>query len=379
LSREEREEVREFVKEQLRKDYIRPSKSPQTAPVFFVGKKDGKKRMVQDYRYLNEWTIKNNYPLPLISDVLENIGTKKLFTKMDLRWEYNNVRIKEGDEWKAVFTTPEGSFEPTVMFFGLTNSSATFQAMMNELLRDLINMGKVAVFIDDVIVGTESEEGHELVAEVIKRLEENDLYVKPEKCKWKVKEVEFLGVVIGPEGIKMEKEKVKGVLEWPTPKCVKDIQKFLGLANYYRRFIEGFAAVARLLHNLVKKDKKWEWTEKKEKAFKELKERFTKELVLAAPDIDKKMRMEVDALDYATGGVLLMECKNGLWRLVAFLSKSLNEMERNYEIHDKEMLAIVRGLEAWRHLLEGAQFKFEIWTDHKNLEYFMKVQKLNRR
>ena len=251
------EEVREFVKEQLRKGYIRPSKSPQTAPVFFVGKKDGKRRMVQDYRYLNEWTIKNNYPLPLILDVLENIGTKKLFTKMDLRWGYNNVRIKEGDEWKAVFTMLEGSFEPTVMFFGLTNSPATFQAIMNELLRDLINTGKVAVFIDDVIVGTETEEGHdELVAEVVKRLEENDLYMKPEKCKWKVKEIEFLGVVIGPEGIKMEKEKVKGVLEWPTPKCVKDVQKFLGLANYYRRFIEGFATVARPLHDLVKKDKK---------------------------------------------------------------------------------------------------------------------------
>ena len=313
LSREEREEVREFVKEQLRKGYIRPSKSPQTAPVFFVGKKDGKKRMVQNYQYLNKWTIKNNYPLPLISDVLENIGTKKVFTKMDLRWDYNNVRIKEGDEWKAAFTTPEGSFEPTVMFFGLTNSSATFQAMMNELLRDLINTGKVAVFIDDVIVGTEKEEGHdELVAEVIKRLEENDLYVKPEKCKWSVREVEFLGVVIGPEGIKMEEGKVKGVLEWPTPQCVKDVQKFLGLANYYRRFIEGFATVARPLHDLVKKDKKWEWTEKEEKAFKELKGRFTKELVLAAPDIDKKMRMEVDASDYATGGVLSMECEDGL-------------------------------------------------------------------
>ena len=167
-------------------------------------------------------------------DVLENIGIKKLFIKMDLRWEYNNVRIKEGDKWKAAFTTPEGLFEPTVMFFGLTNSPATFQAMMNKLLRDLINTGKVAVFIDDVIVRTETEERHdELVAEVVKRLEENDLYMKPEKYKWKVREVKFLGVVIGPEGIKMEKEKVKGVLEWPTPKCVKDVQKFLELANYY--------------------------------------------------------------------------------------------------------------------------------------------------
>ena len=133
---------------------------------------------------MNEWTVKNKYPLPLILDVLENIGTKKVFTKMDLRWRYNNVRIKKDDEWKAVFTMPEGSFEPTVMFFGLTNSPATFQAIINELLRDLINTGKVATFIDDVIVGTETEKGHdELVAEVIKRLEENDLYVKPEKCR----------------------------------------------------------------------------------------------------------------------------------------------------------------------------------------------------
>ena len=185
-----------------------------------------------------------------------------------------------------MFTTPEGSFEPTVMFFGLTNSPATFQAMMNELLRDLINIGKVVVFIDDVIIRTESEEGHdELVAEVIKRLEENNLYIKLEKYKWKVGEVGFLGVVIGADGIKMEEEKVKSVLDWPTPKCVKDVQKFLGLANYYCRFIEGFASIARPLHNLVKKDQKWDWTEKQERVFRELKEIFTKELVLVALDV----------------------------------------------------------------------------------------------
>ena len=309
LSREEREEVREFIQEQLRKGYIRPSKSPQTAPVFFMGKKDGKKRMVQDYRYLNEWTIKNNYPLSLISDVVENIGTKKVFTKMDLRWGYNNVQIKERDEWKVAFTTPKES-KPTVMFFGLTNLLVTFQAMMNKLLQDLINTGKVVAFIDDVIVGTETEEEHdELVAEVIKRLEENDLYVKPEKCKWKVREVGFLGVVIGLEGIKMEEEKVKGVLDWPTPKCVKDVQKFLELANYYRQFIEGFASIARPLHDMVKKDKKWDWTEKQGEAFRELKKRFTKELVLAVLDLDTKMKMEVDASDYATGGYYLWSVK----------------------------------------------------------------------
>ena len=156
-----------------------------------------------------------------------------------------------------MFIMPEGSFELIVMFFGLMNSPATFQAMMNELLRDLINTEKVAAFIDDVIVGMETEEGHDdIVVEVIRRLEENDLYVKLEKCKWKVREVGFLGVVIGPEGIKMEEEKMKGVVEWPTPKCVKDVQKFLGLANYYCQFIEGFAAMARPLYNMVKKDKK---------------------------------------------------------------------------------------------------------------------------
>ena len=141
--------------------------------------------------------------------------------------------------------------------------------------------------------------------------------------------------------------------QWPTPKCAKDMQKFLGLVNYYHQFIEGFALVARPLHDMVKKDKKWDWTERQEKAFRKLKKWFIKELVLAAPDIDKKMRMEVDASDYTTGGVLSMECEDGLWRPVAFLSKSLNETERNYKIHDKEMLAIIRGLEAWRHLLEG--------------------------
>ena len=178
---------------------------------------------------------------------------------MDLQWGYNNMRIKEGDEWKAAFMTPEGSFELTVMFFRLTNSPVTFQTMMNEILWDLINTGKVASFIDNVIIGMEGEKGHnELIEKVVKRLAENDLYVKPEKCKWKVKEVGFLGVVIGPEDIKIEEEKMKGVLDWPTPKCVKDIQKFLGLANYYCQFIKDFAFIAWPLHNLVKKKQKWE-------------------------------------------------------------------------------------------------------------------------
>jgi len=152
------------------------------------------------------------------------------------------MRIKEGDEWKGAFTIHVGFFEPTVMFFGMTNSPATFQAMMNEILRDMINEGKVAAFVDDVLVGTEMEEGHdEIVEEVLKQLEKNDLYVKPEKCVWRVRKIGFLGVIIGPNRIEMEKEKVNGVLSWPEPKNVKDIRKFLGLANYYRRFIKDFA------------------------------------------------------------------------------------------------------------------------------------------
>jgi len=152
------------------------------------------------------------------------------------------VRIKEGDEWKEAFIIYIGSFEPTVMFFGMTNLPATFQAMMNEILRDLIDEGKVAAFVDNVLVGTEMEEGHdEIVKEILRRLEENDLYIKPEKCVWKVRKIGFLGVVIGPDGIEMEKEKVEGVLSWPEPKNVKDIRKFLGLTNYYRRFIKDFA------------------------------------------------------------------------------------------------------------------------------------------
>jgi len=213
LSKDEREEVQNFVEDQLRKRYIRPTKSPQTLPVFFVGKKDRKKRIVMDYRNLNNQTVKNNYPLPLITELIDNMGGKKVFTKMDLRWGFNNVRIKEGDEWKEAFTIHIGSFEPTVMFFGMTNLPAIFQAMMNEILRDLINKGKVTVFVDDILVGTEIEKGHdEIVEEILRRLEENDLYVKPEECIWKVKKIGFLRVIIGPDGIEMKKEKVDRVL-----------------------------------------------------------------------------------------------------------------------------------------------------------------------
>ena len=189
--------------------------------------------------------------------ILDGVGKRKVFTKLDLRWGYNNVRIKEEDKWKAAFTMHIGAYKPTVMYFGLTNSPATFQTMINDLFWDLINQGDMATFIDDILVATDTEEGHdELVEEVLKRLEENDLFVKPEKCKWKVKEVEFLGVVIGPRGVEMQKEKVERVLNWLVPRNVKEVQKFLGLANYYRRFIKDFAKIAVPLHVLVRKEQK---------------------------------------------------------------------------------------------------------------------------
>jgi len=243
---------------------------------------------------------------------LDRVGKRKVFTKLDLRWGYNNVRIKEEDEWKAAFTIHIGAYEPTIMYFGLTNSPATFQAMINDLFRDLINQGDMATFIDNILVATDMEEGHnELVEEILRRLEENDLFVKPEKCKWKVREVEFLGVVIGPKGVEIQKEKVERVLNWPAPRNVKEVQKFLGLANYYRRFIKNFARIAALLHMLVRKEQKWKWEKEQEEVFEELKMVFTTEPVLAIPDIDREMRVEADALDYTTERVLSMKCEDG--------------------------------------------------------------------
>ena len=230
------------------------------SPVFFVSKKDRGKRMVMDYCNLNDQMVKNNYPLPLITDLIDSMGSKQVFTKMDLWWGINNMRIKKGDEWKRAFTTYIGSFEPTVIFFGMTNSPATFQAIMNEILRDMINEGKVVAFVDDVLVGTKTKEGHnKIVEEVLKRLEENSLYVKPEKCMWKVWKIGFLGAIIEPNRIEIEKEKVDRVLSWPEPKNVKDVRKFLGLTNYYRRFIKDFAQVVRLMNMLTRKDVKWQW------------------------------------------------------------------------------------------------------------------------
>jgi hypothetical protein len=200
--------------------------------------------MVQDYRYLNEHTVKNNYPLPLISQLVDKLKGSKWFTKVDLRWGYNNVRIKEGDEWKAAFVCHRGSFEPVVMYFGLCNSPATFQTMMNEIFSDMADV--MVIYIDDLMIYTKTDDIQEherLVKKVLKRLEEHNLFAKPKNCTVGVKKVEFLGMIVSREGIKMDDSKVKAIREWPTPKTIRGVRSFLGLANFYRRFIEGYAQV----------------------------------------------------------------------------------------------------------------------------------------
>ena len=376
----EQEELDRFLEENVRKGYITPSKSPMASPVFFIKKKDGKLRLIQDYRKLNDITIKNRYPLPLAADIVNRLKGARYFTKFDVRWGYNNVRIKEGDEWKAAFATNRGLFEPRVMFFGLTNSPATFQALMNSIFADLIAAGKVAVYLDDILIFTQTLEEHrKIVQEVLKRLQEHDLYLRPEKCEFEKEEIEYLGLVIRQGEVRMDPAKVQAVKEWPEPKNLKEVRGFIGFANFYRRFIEGFSKVCRPLHDLTKKDTPFVWGEDQQKAFQGLKDAFTSEPVLVMWDPEKETRLEVDASGFATGGVISQKADDGLWHPVAYRSESMAPAERNYEIYDREMLAIIRGLEDWRHFLEGLPQPFEIITDHQNLEYWKTAQDLSRR
>ncbi|GLB34668.1 putative retrotransposable element tf2 155 kda protein type 1-like [Lyophyllum shimeji] len=351
------------------------------SPVFFIKKKDGSLRLVQDYRALNAITVKNRYPLPLISELINNLRGARYFTKLDVRWGYNNVRIKEGDEWKAAFRTNRGLFEPLVMFFGLTNSPATFQTMMNDIFRDLIAQGVVCVYLDDILIYTKTLEEHRRITRIVlDRLREHRLFLKPEKCEFERTEIEYLGLIISHGTASMDPVKVAGVAEWPVPKNKKEVQSFLGFTNFYRRFIRDFSHHARPLFDLTAKDAAWTWGSGQQDAFDSLKRAITSKPVLIFPDDDRPFRVEADSSDFATGAVLSQQSpEDEKWHPVAFYSKSLNAVERNYEIHDKEMLAIIRALEEWRHFLEGARHKVEIYTDHKNLQYFLTAKKLNRR
>ena len=378
LSPEEQKKLDDFLEENLRSGRIRPSKSPMASPFFFVKKKDGSLRPVQDYRKLNNMTVKNRYPLPLIQELVGKLKGAKYFTKLDVRWGYNNVRIKEGDEWKAAFRTNRGLFEPLVMFFGLTNSPATFQTMMNDLFHDLISRGVVVVYLDDIMIYTRTLEEHrKVVREVLDILRKNKLYLKPEKCEFEVTQTEYLGMIISEGHVGMDPVKVKGISEWPVPKCKRDVQAFLGFTNFYRRFIKDYGRIAKPLTGLTG-NAEWTWGVEQQMAFEHLKKNITTSPTLVIPTDEDPYRVECDASDFAIGAVLSQK-QEGKWHPVAYLSKAMNATERNYEIYDKELLAIMTSLDEWRHYLMGARHEFEIFTDHKNLEYFRKPQKLNRR
>jgi len=380
MSPSEQVELDKFLDENLKSGRIRPSKSPMASPVFFIKKKDGSLRFVQDYRKLNAMTIRNRYPLPLIPDIMNRVQGAKYFTKLDVRWGYNNIRIREGDEWKAAFRTNRGSYEPLVMFFGLCNSPATFQTMMNDIFKELIDEGVVVVYMDDILIFTKTKEELEKVTcRVLQILKDNNLYLKPEKCTFEAEKIEFLGLIVSENRVEMDPVKIEGVRSWPAPKTVKQLQSFLGFINFYRRFIEGFAKIARPLNDLTKKTVSWTWGEKQQVAFDLLKQRVTSAPILIQPDVRKPFRIETDASDYAVGAVLSQLCEDEKWRPVAFISKSLSDTERNYPIHDKELLSVIRALEEWRHLLEGATHTVDVYNDHRNLTYFMQAQNLNRR
>ena len=291
----------------MRTGKIRRSSSSAGAPILFVPKPHGRGlRLCVDYRGINRITIPNRYPLPLIQELQDRIQGAQSFTKIERKNRYHLVRIKEGEEWKTTFHTRYGLYEFLVMPFGLTNVPATFQDMMNHIFRDMIDLG-LLVYIDDRLIYAKTEEEHDtIVKEVLQRLQANRLAISPEKYAWKQKEVEFLGFVIGREGIKMAEEKMKAVLEWKSPTSLVETQSFLGFANFYRRFIKDFSRVAWPITELTKATitKDWKWTAEAEQAFSELKHRFTSAPILAHFEPQRPVLVETDASDFALGAVL---------------------------------------------------------------------------
>uniref|UniRef100_A0A0W0GF26 RNA-directed DNA polymerase n=2 Tax=Moniliophthora roreri TaxID=221103 RepID=A0A0W0GF26_MONRR len=274
-------------------------------------------------------------------DLKPDFKPRDLFTKLDLRNGYNNIRIKDGDQWKAAFKTPRGLFEPTVMFFGLTNSPATFQAFMNDILKDFIDEGWCVVYMDDILIFSDEINIHRLrTRHVLERLRENDLYLKPEKCEFEVTKTLFLGMVITPGHISMDETKLAGIKDWEAPKTIKGVRSFLGFANFYRKFIGKYAELARPLHELTKKNTTFEWTKSRDVAF---------------------------------------NGSDGELHPCGYISHAFTPTERNYEIYDRELLAITNALKAWEHYLLGGAHPVTVLSDHKNLTYFRTAQKLNRR
>ncbi|KAK4684314.1 putative transposase, partial [Tremellales sp. Uapishka_1] len=379
LSDIELEALRENLDENLAKGFIRPSESPAGSPILFVKKKDGSLRLCVDYRNLNSITIKNRYPLPLISELLDRVRDAKIFSKIDLRGAYNLLRIAEGDEWKTAFRTRYGHFEYLVMPFGLTNAPASFQHLMNDNFRDMLD-NFVIVYLDDILIYSKDITEHQLhVRQVLERLRQVGLFAKAEKCEFHKNQVEFLGFVIKSDGIIMDTKKIESVLSWPTPKNVHDIRVFLGFANFYRRFIKNYSSTVTPLTALTVKDQPFAWTQRTQQAFDQIKSSFQTATMLSHFDPQQNIVVETDASDYAIAGVLSQPNHQGILHPVAFFSRKMAPAELNYEIHDKEMLAIIESLREWRHYLEGTLEPITIYTDHQSLQYFMSSKQLNRR
>ncbi|KAK3554936.1 hypothetical protein QTP86_001566 [Hemibagrus guttatus] len=343
--------MEEYIESSLAAGHIWPSMSPAAAGFFFVGKKDGGLRPCINYRGLNAVAIRYPYPLPLVPAALEQLRGAQAFTKLDLRSAYNLLRFREGDEWKTAFHTTHGHYEYCVMPFSLTNAPAVFQALINKVFRDLLGRGVIA-YIDDILVYSASMEEHVIqVREVLARLQQHHLYVKLEKCKFHRSMVMFLGYVILHQGVEMDTVKVQAVMEWPEPSTVWELQGFLGFANFYRRFIWNYSSVAGPLMSLLRgKPKKLSWTDQARTAFLQLKDRFTTAPILRHPDPELPFVVEVDASCSGIGAVLSRQ--HGEPRKLhpcAFHSRKLTAAERNYDVSNRELLAIKAALEEWRH------------------------------
>ena len=381
MSERENNAVFKWLQEQLDTGKIRRSSSPCSSPILIVRKPTGGLRICVDYRALNALTVKNKYPIPLVRETLSRIHGKKFFTKLDIVAAFNRIRIAEGHEWKTAFSTRYGQFECLCMPFGLCNAPATFQSHINETLRPFLDEF-CSAYLDDVLVFSDTLEEHERhVRLVITRLEAAGLFIDIDKCEFHTQRTKYLGLIITTEGIRMDPAKVEAILAWETPRSLKDVQAFLGFANFYRRFIYKFSRLANPLTALTKAGCPFRWTEACQEAFEALKQAFTRDPVLAFFVPGLETVVETDASDAVIAGILSQRHPDGLWHPVAFFSKKMTPAECNYEIYDKELLAIIRAFEEWRPELAGNETDepTKVFTDHKNLEYFMDTKLLNAR
>jgi hypothetical protein len=365
-------ELKEQLQELLDKGYIYPSASPWGAHVIFVPKKDGTQRMCVDYRSLNEVTVKNKYPLPRIDDLFHQLKGACVFSKIDLRSRYHQLKIRATDIPKTAFITRYGLYEYTVMSFGLTNAPAYFMYLMNKVFMEYLDKF-IVVFIDDILIFSKNEEEHdEHLRLVLQKLRENQLYAKLSKCEFWLKEVSFLGHIISEGGISMDPSKVESVLSWNTPQNVSDIRSFLGLAGYYRRFIEGFSKIAKPMTELLEKGKTFEWMPRREASFQELKKRLTTTPVLTMPDMKRPFSIYCDASGQGLGCVLMQD-----GHVVAYASRQLRKHKEKYPTHDLELATIVHALKIWRHYI--IRKRCEVYSDHKSLKYIFTQPDLNLR